>query len=66
MNTFEWLMISIPSIVVALIGLLFAVGYARRDPKKERENIEMLANVDKMEKEGSIDPEDAKIIRETV
>lgn len=59
-------MISIPSIIIALIGLLFAVGYARRDPRKQLENIEMLANVDKMEKEGRIDPEDAKIIRDTV
>lgn len=66
MNLVEWLLILVPSVGIAIVGLFFAIGYARRDPKKEPENIEMLANVDKMEKEGKIDPEDAKIIRESV
>lgn len=66
MNTFEWLWILIPSLTIAVIGLFFVIGYARRDPRKQPENIEMLANVDKMEKEGKIDPEDAKVIRDSV
>jgi hypothetical protein len=66
MNQFGWLLILIPSIGIAVVGLLFVISYAKRDPRKEPENIEMLANVDKMEKEGKLDPQDAKIIRESV
>lgn len=66
MNIETWILILVPSVIIAGAALWFTIAYARRDPRREQENIEMLKNVDEALKKGEITPEDAKTIRESV
>ncbi len=66
MNIETWVLILVPSVAIAAAALWFTISYARRDPKRQQENIEMLKNVDEALKKGEITPEDAKTVRESV